>query len=174
MSGPASVPRRFLDRWGLALAAPRAAMRIADEPAWSGRAAGDLLRALVVVLVVAHTRELVAAAWIAFELSLGDAWPGLMRAVSGAAVFGLVFVVVVTPVVSLCAGRRRNLGRDFDLGCVAALVPVTVAMIATLIARIGFAADGFGPTQRAVVLLVALGWGGAVAAVAIAQARSRA
>jgi hypothetical protein len=163
----------FLERWGLALAAPRAALRLADDPAASGRAAGDLLRAIVVVLIVAHTRELVAAAWIAGAVSWRDAWPGLMRAVSGAAMFGLVFVVVATPVVSLCAGARRHLGRDFDLGCVAALVPVTVSLVATLVARTAFADGGLGPTGRALVLLTALGWSGAITALAIAEARRR-
>ena len=165
-------PPRFLERWGLALAAPRTAMRLADDPSRSGRAAGDLLRAILIVLVVAHTREVMASAWIAVEVSWRDAWPGLMRAISNAAMFGLVFVVVAAPVIALLAGGRRNLGRDFDLGCVAALIPVTVAMVATLIARTVLTA-GFGPAERAVVLLLALGWGGAVAACAVIQARSR-
>jgi hypothetical protein len=160
----------FLARWGLAMAAPRGAMAIADDPEVSGRAAGDLVRAIGLVLIAAHTRELVAAGWVAVEVGVREAGPALLRAVSGASMFGLVFVLIASLLVTLGAGGRRHLGRDFDLACVAALAPVTVTLAAALWAR---TVAPLGPAGRGVVLVAALGWGGALVAAAILQARRR-
>jgi len=160
----------FVSRWGLSVVAPRSALELADDPASAGRAAGDLVRAIGVVLLAAHTRELVAAGWVAVEVGFRQAAPALLRALSGASMFGLVFVLVASLVVSLGAGRRRHLGRDFDLACVASLAPVTVTLVASLWAR---AVAPLDVTGRGVVLLAALGWGGALTAVAVAFARRR-
>jgi hypothetical protein len=81
-----------------------------------------------------------------------------------------VFVLVASLVVSLGAGRGRHLGRDFDLACVASLAPVTVTLVAALWAH---AVGPIGSTGRGVVLLAALGWGGALTAVALLFARRR-
>jgi hypothetical protein len=160
----------FLTRWGLAVVSPRDALVLADDPAAAGRAAGDLVRAIGVVLLAAHTRELVAAGWVAAELGVRDAAPAFLRALSGASMFGLVFVLVASLVVSVGAGRQRHLGRDFDLACVAALAPVTVTLVAALWAR---AVVPMGATGRGVVLVAALGWGGALTALAVVFARRR-
>lgn len=166
----ASSALGFVGRWGLAVVAPRSAMMLADDPAAAGRAAGDLVRAIGVVLVAAHTRELVAAGWVAYEVGVREAAPAFLRALSGASMFGLVFVLVASLVVSLGAGRQRHLGRDFDLACVASLAPVTVTLVAALWARAVVPLDATG---RGVVLLAALGWGGALTALAVAFARRR-
>ncbi len=160
----------FLDRWGLAVAAPRRALVLADDDARAGRASGDLLRAIGVLLLVAHTRVLVAAIWVAVEVGPGLAVPRLLRALSGAAMLSLVFVVVASLAVTLGAGRRRSLSADFELACVAALAPVTVALVATVVVA---AVGGPGPLGRGAALVVALGWGGVLAALAVVQARSR-
>ena len=160
----------FVGRWGMSVVAPRSALGLADDPAAAGRAAGDLVRAIGVVLLAAHTRELVAAGWVAFEVGVRDAAPALLRALSGASMFGLVFVLIASLVVSLGAGHRRHFGRDFDLACVAALAPVTVTLAAALWAR---AVAPLGVSGRGVVLLAALGWGGALTALAVVHARRR-
>lgn len=160
----------FLVRWGLALAAPRDAMAIADDPQAAGRAAGDLARAIGVVLVAAHTREVVAGVWIGLEVGPREAVPAFMRALSAASMPGLIFVIVAALVVTLGAGARRNLGRDFDLASVATLVPVTLTLAAALWAR---AVAPLGTYGRGLVLAVALGWGGVLVARAIAAARRR-
>ena len=160
----------FWDRWGLAVAAPRRALAEADEPARLGRASGDLLRAIGVLLLVAHTRALVALAWVAVEVGPGMALPRLLRVLSGAAMLALVFVVLAAVAVTLGAGRRRSLSADFELARVAALAPVTVAIAAGLVVS---AIGGPGAIGRAVALAVALAWGGALAALAIVQARRR-
>ncbi len=160
----------FLDRWGLALAAPRAALAYADQASRGGQASGDLLRAIGVLLVVAHTRSLVAAGWIAVEVGPAMAVPRLLRAISAATMVPLVFVVVATLAITLLAGRRRSLPADFELACVAGLAPVTVAMVAT-VATAGL--GGPGGLGRAVILGAALAWGGAIAALAVGQGRRR-
>ena len=164
------APPGFWDRWGLALAAPRRALALADEPAHLGRASGDLLRAIGVLLIAAHTRALVAIAWITVEVGPGMAVPRLLRVLSGAAMMTLVFVVVAALSITLAAGRRRSLSADFELACVAALAPVTVAIGASLVALLAGGAGGVG---RAVALVAALGWGGALAALAVVHARRR-
>lgn len=160
----------FFDRWGLALAAPRRALALADDPAVAGRASGDLLRAIGVLLVVAQTRVLVGAAWIAVEVGPGAAMPRLVRALSGAAMLALVFVVLASIVVTVAAGRRRSLSADFELACVAALAPVTIAIGATVVVGL---AGGPGPIARLVAMALALGWGGVIVALAIVHARGR-
>lgn len=160
----------FLDRWGLALVAPRRALALADDASGTGRASGDLLRAIGVLLVVAQTRALVAAGWVAVEVGPGMAVPRLLRALSGAAMLALVFVVVAALAVTVAAGRRRGLAADFELACVAALAPVTVALAATVVAG---AVGGPGPLGRGLALAAALGWGGAIAVLAVVQARRR-
>lgn len=160
----------FFDRWGLALAAPRRAMALADDGSHPGRASGDLLRAIGVLLVVAQTRTLMAAAWVAVEVGPGPALPRLLRAMSGAAMVALVFVVLAAVAVTLGAGRRRSLSADFELACVAALAPVTVAIVATIVVGL---TGGPGPAVRALSLGAALAWGGALAGFAIMQARRR-
>ncbi len=165
------VGTSFLVRWGLAMVAPRVALGLADDPRAAGRAAGDLVRAIAVVLVVGHTRELVGAGWIAARVGVREAAPALLRALTGASMFGLIFVLVASIVISLAAGRRRHLGRDFDLAGVAALAPVTVTLVALLWARAG---APLGVTGRGVVMLAALAWGGALTALAVVAARRRA
>ncbi|HVV83302.1 MAG TPA: hypothetical protein VHE35_09495, partial [Kofleriaceae bacterium] len=132
----------FFDRWGLALVAPRRAMALADQPSHAGRASGDLLRAIGVVLVVAQTRALVAAGWVAVEVGPRLALPRILRALSGAAMLALVFVVVASVAVTAAAGRKRSLSADFELACVAAMAPVTVAVVATVVVA---AVGGPGP-----------------------------
>jgi len=149
----------FFTRWGQALIAPRAAMARADDDPLPGRPASDLMRALALVLVVAHTRELVAAGWIATRLGVKAAtatWP-------------LVFTLVATLVITTAAGRRRALGRDADLACVAALAPTLVALVASTIGKL----VPLGAVGRAVVLAVALGAGAVLAVHAIVVARRR-
>ena len=160
----------FVGRWGMSVVAPRSAMALADDPAAAGRAAGDLVRAIGVVLLAAHTRELVATGWVAVEVGVREAAPAFLRALSGASMFGLVFVLIASLVVSLAAGRRRHLGRDFDLACVASLAPVTVTLVAALWAR---AVAPLGVAGRGIVLVAALAWGGALVALAVAYARRR-
>jgi hypothetical protein len=160
----------FPVRGGLALAAPCGALALADDPRRAGKAAGDLVAAMALVLLAAHTRELVAAGWIAVEVGPRAAAPAFLRALSGASMFGLIFVLVASLVVSLGAGARRHLGRDFDLACVAALAPVTVTLAAALWSR---TVAPLGSSGRGVVLLAALGWGGALTALAVVTARRR-
>jgi len=159
----------FFTRWGQALIAPRAAMARADDDPLPGRPASDLMRALALVLVVAHTRELVAAGWIATRLGVKAALPALTSAIAATATWPLVFTLVATLVITTAAGRRRALGRDADLACVAALAPTLVALVASTIGKL----VPLGAVGRAVVLAVALGAGAVLAVHAIVVARRR-
>lgn len=159
----------FFARWGQALIAPRAAMIRTDADPLPGRAGGDVVRALAIVLVVAHTRELVAAAWIISRLGVKLAMPAIIAALSESATLPLVFVLLTAAAITLLAGARRELGRDIDLACVAALAPALVVLIASTVGNL----VPLGATGRAIVLAAALGWGAVIAAHGVAIARRR-
>lgn len=160
----------FFARWGEALFAPRAAMARTDGDLTPGTSAGDVVRALAVVLIAAHTRELVAAVWITVTLGVRLAMPALTAAIAETATLPLVFVLVATPVMTIAAGAGRKLGRDIDLACVAALAPALVALVASTIGRL----VGLGGAGRALVLIAAFGWGAIIATHGVIVARRRA
>ena len=161
---------RFFARWGQALIAPRAAMQRTDADPLPGRAGGDVVRALAIVVLVAHTRELVAAGWIISRLGVGLAMPAIIGALSASATVPLVFVLLAAPTITVVAGARRELGRDIDLACVAALAPALVVLIASTLGTV----VALGAVGRALVLAAALGWGAIAAAHGVIVARRRA
>lgn len=159
----------FFARWGQALVAPRAAMARTDDDPEPGKPAGDVIRALAVVLIAAHTRELVAAGWITLRVGVKAAMPAINAAIADTATLPLVFVLLATPILTIAAGARRRLGRDVDLACVAALAPALVVLIASTIGKL----VALGPVGRALVLIAALGWGAVLIAHGVAVARRR-
>ena len=164
MTGPG-----FLDRWGEALVAPRRAMARADAAPHGGRPGTDLALAVLVAVVVAHTRALVAAGWIAVELGPRPALAPLIAALTATATVPLAVVAVATAVIWLAAGRRRDLGRDADLACVVALPPLAVAMITASLVRLVDV-----PPRLAWLAVAAAGVWPAVTAMAIARRRGAA
>lgn len=159
----------FFARWGQALVMPRAAAARTDADPLPGRPAGDLVRALAIVLVVAHTRELVAAGWIGVRLGWQLAMPALNGALMATAAVPLAFVVLAAPAITLAAGARRQLGRDVDLACVAALAPAMIVLVASTVGRL----VPLGAAGRGGVLALAIGWGALIAIHGVRVARRR-
>jgi hypothetical protein len=156
----------FFDRWGEAVVAPGRGMARADAAELGGRPGIDLAGAVVVALVVAHTRALVGSGWIAVELGPRAAVAPLVATLTAAAAVALAVVAVAAIAIWLAAGRRRDLGKDADLACVVALPPMLVAMLAT-------AAAGFVRMPRAALGLAVAAMAARPLVAAIGVARRR-
>lgn len=161
----------LLTRLGQLVAAPRAALAAADDPAHAGRAGSDVVRVLALALLVIHTRALVGGAWLGAAVGWDVGGRALLGVVSRAVTTPLVALVVAAVVIWALAGRRRALGRDVDLACVAILPLVLVELAATLVTR----AAGVDATAAGkwAVLAIGGGWVGALIGLAVVHARGR-
>jgi len=157
-------------RLGLALIAPRRAFELAE--AARGRAGlTDVATLLLIKYVCVEARSFIFALWtivqVGFLPGLGALGPSLQRAL------GLDLIVVFGGgvLVTLAAGKKRHLSRDFDLAAVA-WVPFLVFIV---LAELLIVVSGARPSRlmHEAVTLVALailaGWLG----MAIRHARQR-
>jgi thiol-disulfide isomerase/thioredoxin len=162
----------WLTRLGLALARPRWAMVIAADRRTAGRAGSDLIAAIAVLLLATHLRGLASSVWLASEVAPGFGLRAAMRVLTSALTVDLGLLMIGSFVVFALAGERRNLGRAFDLACVAVLPVVVIELVATVIVR---AADLAVPVPVSWLLAGAsYAWMGALIALAIRPARSAA
>jgi thiol-disulfide isomerase/thioredoxin len=163
--GPTS--RAF--RWGLALARPRWALAVADDPAEPGRAGTDLIVLFAALVVAAHLRAVVGAAWLGAVAGAGVGARALLDVLSHAFTADLAYLVIGGALLWATGGPRRAMGRAFDLACVAVVPVCAVEAIATGAVRgLGLPApDWLG----VLVALVAYAWSGAVLALALVQLR---
>lgn len=162
----------LLARLGLAIVRPRWALATAADRRHAGRSGTDLIVLMLVLLVATQLRGLVGAVWlgIAVEGSLG------LRAVTAiltrTLTVDLAFLVLGAFVLFLGAGPKRNLGRAFDLACVAAIPLLIVELAATTVVR---AFDLAVPMPVGWVLAaISWGWAGALLALAWRPARQTA
>jgi thiol-disulfide isomerase/thioredoxin len=168
---PGQLPERRLrsTRLGLALAAPRWALAVADDPAEPGRAGTDLLLLFLLLLFGAHLRALVGAGWLAAVAGAGVGGRALLAVVSRAYTADLAFLIIGAGVLWVAGGPRRALGRAFDLACVALVPVLAVEVIATAVVQgIGVAAPDW---VGGLVTLCAYSWSGALLALALVQLR---
>jgi len=161
----------WLARIGLAIGHPRRALAIAADRRYTGRSGSDLILAIALLLAATQLRGLAAAAWLATEVSLGQGVRALRPVLTGTLAVDLGLLLLGALSVFAVTGARRDLGRAFDLACVAALPLVVVDLVATVAVR---AAGVTAVPAAASWLLSALsyGWMGALIALAIRPARS--
>jgi thiol-disulfide isomerase/thioredoxin len=166
---PASSPG-WLARLGLAVVRPRTALAIAADRRNAGRSGSDLIAAIVVVLLATQLRGLATAVWLGLVVAPGFGLRAAMRVLTGALTIDLVMLLVSALIVFAAAGARRNLGRAFDLACVAVLPLVVIDLAATVAVR----AAGLAVPALVSWLLAgaAYAWMGALIALAIRPARS--
>jgi thiol-disulfide isomerase/thioredoxin len=164
----APVPGLFT-RLGLAIVHPRWALTVAADRRHAGRSGSDLIAAILLVLAATQLRWLVSAAWLGTAVQAGLGLRAAVRVLTGTLTFDLALLVLGALVVFAGAGARRNLGRAFDLACVAALPLLFVALAANV--AVGVA----GLTHLAAVGWLITGascaWMGALIALAIRPAR---
>lgn len=163
----------WLTRIGLAVGRPRWALAIAADRRYAGRSGSDLIAMIAVLLAATQLRWLAAAAWLGGAVDAGLGVRAAMRVVTGALTVDLGALLVGALAVFALAGRRRNLGRAFDLACVAVLPVVLVQLGATVLASV-LAAVASAAFPAVLSWPLALGWMGALITLAIGPARSAA
>jgi hypothetical protein len=161
--------QHFVTRVGAALVAPMQALSAAGRHI--GKTPGDAALLLLLAFVAVHTREVVAAVWLTID---GDPAMGLQMLVSKLARVAsapLIFLVAGGVGIAIFAGKRRSLGADFDLACVA-FVPIVVLEVAVSLVM---SALGSPPSMVVMRVAVALGyaWGGVILVLGVLEARSR-
>jgi thiol-disulfide isomerase/thioredoxin len=159
---------KFFARIGLALLHPRWALAVAGDRRFAGRSGSDLIRMIGVLLIATQLRGLVGSFWL-LEESPSLAVRSLMHVLTRSLTVDLAFLVVGALLIWLVAGAKRNLGRAFDLACVAALPLLFVDITATFVIR---ALDARVPVAASAVLsVIAWAWTGALLALATRPAR---
>lgn len=161
---------RFLARLGLAITHPRWALTVADDREHAGRSGSDLIAAIALLLAAGQLRGLATAVWLGAAVEPGLGVRAALGLLTGAVTADLGFLALGALVVFALAGARRNLGRAFDLACVAALPLLFVDLGATVVVRI----TGISAVPIAVSWLLsglAYGWMGVLIALATRPAR---
>jgi thiol-disulfide isomerase/thioredoxin len=162
----------FVARLGLAITHPRWALTIAGDRKQAGRSGSDLIALIALVLVATQLRGLFAAAWLGRAVSPGLGLRAAMHVLTRSLTLQLGFLVLAAGVLFVAAGRKRNLGRAFDLACVAVLPVVLVELLATVVVR---AAEIEVPWRLSVELaLFSCAWAGTLIALGLRAARSTA
>ena len=124
-------------RLGLALVRPTAALALAADRRHAGRSGSDLLAAICVLLLATQLRALVAAGWLGVSVDAALGVRALVQTLSDSVVVDLGFLVVGAAVIYAASGPRRELGRAFDLACVAALPLLFVDLAASVVVYAG-------------------------------------
>ncbi|HUJ60772.1 MAG TPA: TlpA disulfide reductase family protein [Kofleriaceae bacterium] len=159
----------LVGRLGLAIAQPRAALALAGDRRHAGRAGSDLLAAIVILVIATQLRALVEAAWVGWAVDAGIGARLLVHVLARTLTVDLGFLVIGAAVIWAGSGPRRELGRAFDLACVAALPLVLVDLALGVVAR----ATGLVPPIELMWAIIAVqyAWTGALLALAIAELR---
>lgn len=168
-SRPEGGPRSISQRLGEALIAPVRALAAADRD--PGRTSGDAAILLVLYFAAVHTDTLVSAGWQLLGGEVGLGLQTLVRQLAQTITAPLVFLFGGGMILTLVAGKRRSLGADFDLACVA-LVPLLVVHAAGWV-LVRIADAGLPATLHDTVNVIGYGWAFTLLVLGIRQARSR-
>ncbi len=123
----------FIERLGLAIVRPRAALVVAGDRAHAGRSGSDLLLVILFVIAATQLRALVTAVWLATDVAGALGLRALVQMLTDTLVVDLGFLVIGAAIIFLASGSRRELGRAFDLACVAALPLMFVDLAASFV-----------------------------------------
>lgn len=159
----------LFSRIGLAVVHPRAALALAGDRAHAGRSGSDLLALLGLLVVATELRGVIGAIWLGVRVSWGLAARALVQILQGALTIDLCVLVVAAAIVFFASGRRREIGKSFDLACVA-LVPFVLVQLVVVVAVRAFDLE----LPAMFVLAPGLAWTGALLALAAASARGQA
>ncbi len=163
---------RFVDRLGLAIVAPKQALAIAGDRDNAGRSGSDLLAMVLVLVLATQLRGVFASLWVGSAVDWGLGLRSLVHVLATSVTVDLVLLVIAAVAIFAADGRRRELGRAFDLACVAVLPLIFVELAATLVVRL------FDVSMPELGMRLLSGgsyaWTGALVALAIAGERRRA
>ncbi len=158
----------LLGRIGAAIVRPRAALALAGDRRHAGRSGSDLLLVIIAVVLATQLRALVAAVWLGAVVDGALGVRAIAQTLTDALVIELGAIVIGAGVIYV-AMRQRELGRAFDLACVAALPLLFVDLAASVVV---YGAQLSVP--RAVVWLLSIGsyvWTAALIALACIEVR---
>lgn len=162
-------------RVGLAIVRPRWALASAADRRNAGRSGSDLIVLIAVLIVATQLRGIVGAVWLGIVVDGMLGLRGVTQILTRALTVDLAFLVLGAFVLFAGAGPKRNLGRAFDLACVAAIPLIVVELCATAIVRGVGVTDSSVPMSVGWVLAaISWGWAGALLALAWRPARSAA
>ncbi|HEY5926297.1 MAG TPA: TlpA disulfide reductase family protein [Kofleriaceae bacterium] len=160
---------KLLDRIGMALVRPRAALALAGDRKHAGRSGSDLLLAILVLIVVTQPRALVAATWLGFAVDAALGVRALVQTLTDMLVIDLGFLVIGAAIIYLASGTRRELGRAFDFACVAVLPLLFIELLASVVV---YAAQlRVTPNMMWAFSLVSYAWAAALVGLACLEAR---
>ena len=153
-------------RIGLAIVRPQAALALAGDREHAGRSGADLLGAIVVLIFATQLRGLLAAAWLGQAVSWMLGGRALLQLLQGALTIDLGVLVIAAVLIFAASGRRREVGRSFDLACVAVLPVVLLQLLALVVGR-AFGLD----VPAAAAYIPGLSWCGTFIALAVLDVR---
>ncbi len=159
----------WLSRLGLAIVQPRAALALAGDRRHAGRAGSDLLLALVVLVIATQLRSVIGAVWLGAVAEAALGLQGLVRVLEASLTIDLGIVIVAAAIVFFAGGPRRELGRAFDLACVAIVPLVAVQLVGGVIVHAGDLAVPVA--AQFAVAGIACGWAAMVVVLAIVEMR---
>jgi thiol-disulfide isomerase/thioredoxin len=160
---------RIVERIGLALVRPRAAMVLASDRRHTGRSGSDLLAVIVIMLLATQLRAIIAATWLGFAVDGALGVRAFVHTLSDALVLVLGFLVIAAAIIYVATGARREVGRSFDLACVAALPLLFVDLGASVVVH---AAElRVPPTIKGTLSGISYAWAAALVALAAIEAR---
>ncbi|MBV8762846.1 MAG: TlpA family protein disulfide reductase [Deltaproteobacteria bacterium] len=148
---------------------PRAALATAGDREHAGRSGTDLLAAILVLIVATRLRTLVQAGWAGGVLGGKYAVQLVVQLLTDTLTIPLGILVIAAAAIWAASGPRRELGRAFDLACVAVMPLVFVDLIAGVVLH---ALDIAVPMPLMWALTaLAYGWTGSLVALAMLEAR---
>ena len=150
---------------------PRAALAIAGDRRYTGRSGSDLLVAFAILVVATQLRWVVGAAWLGAVVDIGLGLRAFLHMLTRTFTVDLCFLAVGAAIVWFAGGPRRELGRAFDLACVAALPMVFVHLFAQVVVDVG--SIDLPEVLRWIVESAAYGWMAALVALAVMTSRAK-
>ncbi|MFT3698930.1 MAG: TlpA disulfide reductase family protein [Kofleriaceae bacterium] len=154
-----------MKRIGLALGGPRSALALAGRQEYAGRSGSDLLAAIALFIVATQLRFVVSAVWLGVQVKPGLGFHAIVHILTQQLVLELALLVVGAMIVYAGSGARRELGRSFDLACVAIIPVVAVHLVTQVIFAISN--QPMLAVVRNATDIVAIVWAVAVIALAV-------
>ncbi len=111
----------MIARLGMAIVRPSWAMTVAADRRNAGRSGSDIMGLIVLVLFATELRWLVKAAWLGGAVDLTVGLRAAVHVITHLLTIDLGVLVLVAAVLFGLGGPRREVGRAFDVACVAAL-----------------------------------------------------